>query len=179
MQISSGNFVLAQDVEHLFCQRGVQRCVSDIDNMCVEKNFCNTISFLEREHVCFLKYNDRGSRQRGNASDIDIAKVVSGTIGDNTHRKLDYLVSGVEGNITALPPHYSISLVLSAQNGKGIHGAMRKWGDAMQQMYAESTQQREEFMQRDVVVNYLGYWCGCLHFTSLRLDLAVCCAQDR
>eukprot|EP01084_Bolivina_argentea_P229717 387643_1 len=128
------------------------KSATDCCVLCVENEFCNVFSYIPTGtptygENCYLKYNDRGKTNNNGH--------ISGTVGTNSENgNLDYLVAGIEGNITIIPKGYSISYVISATNINGIHGAAYKWGDILQKKYA--TMKLDPTI--DLVVSTLGYW---------------------
>ena len=65
----------------------------------------------------------------------------------------DAMAYGVQGSITAIPPGYSLSFVLTLSTAGGVNQGFEQWGDKLLQRYGKS----REMTYRDYSLNYLGY----------------------
>eukprot|EP01084_Bolivina_argentea_P099007 177975_1 len=122
--------------------------VNECCSVCTNTSYCNVFSYNPSINTCYLKYNDRGKQT--------VSGHISGTIGgmNSDNGILDYLVAGIQGNLTMIPKNYSISFIISAVNDTGIHGAMYKWGNALKKKY-NTTKLTDE---NDLISTWLGYW---------------------
>eukprot|EP01084_Bolivina_argentea_P102732 184028_1 len=123
--------------------------VEDCCSLCIINEYCNVFSYIPNQSGysknCYLKYNDHGKENYDGH--------ISGYIG-NDIENLDYLVAGIQGNLTFIPANYSISFIISAVENQGIHGAMYKWGRILQRKY--KTKKLDPSV--DLTVSTLGYW---------------------
>jgi len=60
---------------------------------------------------------------------------------------------GIQGNITALPPNYSYSVILYT-GSNGMNDAFVKWGEILTKFYGK----QRSFLQNDISLTHLGYW---------------------
>eukprot|EP01084_Bolivina_argentea_P196847 337425_1 len=134
------------DIKLIQNVNSVEECCS----LCNTNEYCNVFTYIpnqsEYSKNCYLKYNDRGKAIYNGH--------ISGYIGVNEYEYSDYLVAGIEGNLTSIPANYSISFIISGLLDNGIHGAMYKWGNVLQKKY----QTKRLHPSMDLVVSTLGYW---------------------
>jgi len=76
---------------------------------------------------------------------------LTGILALQNHTESSALVAGVQGNVTSLPPGYSLSFVIAAQSTGRITGTLNEWGSIMRRWHGTKRHQ-------DLINKKLGYF---------------------